>query len=157
MKHFSSMSHPGKRLNPGGFKPLIYIYIFNSYNWSEAYDFGFIPKVGVPSLGHMPLTTGVCTTEVGCVIIELTWSYSGKLENYMVWETAAYLCWEWSRTLKSWENVGVGRKVFPIYLTVAWWPRTRLFCCDFIIKLYSIQRSLEMKFVSEFIGDIEST
>lgn len=27
---------------------------------------------------YMPLTIGVCTTEVGCVIIELTWSYSGE-------------------------------------------------------------------------------
>lgn len=83
------MSHPGKHLNPGGsLQPLICIYIFNSYNWSEAYDFGFIPKVGVSSLGHMPLTIGVCITEVGCVIIELTWSYSGEsgelsgLENH---------------------------------------------------------------------------
>lgn len=66
-------------MNPGGsLQPLICIYIFNSYNWSEAYDFGFILKVGVPSLGHMPLTIGVCTTEVGCVIIELTWSFSGE-------------------------------------------------------------------------------
>lgn len=82
-------------MNPGGsLKPLIYIYIFNSYNWSEAYDFGFIPKVGVPSLGHMPLTIGVCTTEVDCVIIELTGATAGKAENYMVWETAAYLCWK---------------------------------------------------------------
>lgn len=26
----------------------------------------------------MPLTIGVCTTEVGCVIIELMWSCSGE-------------------------------------------------------------------------------
>lgn len=73
------MSHPDKRLNQrGSLQPLVYIYTFNSYNWSEAYDFGFIPEGGVPSLGHMPLTIGVCTTEVGCVIIELMWSYSGE-------------------------------------------------------------------------------